>query len=153
MATKPAAKKGTAGRSAKKVTSARAAKKAPTVSGTDAGLQEEPEEHFELYVRVPGDTKDALDEISDFLVDLAHWLSNKEHNIKVDPYVDYPLDPKDMEKRIAVKQAEAAGGKPAKKTARKAARKGAAAKTADADRPAGGRKSPLYPMYLCHNKN
>jgi|tagenome__1003787_1003787.scaffolds.fasta_scaffold20903458_2 hypothetical protein len=95
-------------------------------------------EGYQIYVRVPGGDKVTAEDVQEFLDHLAHLLTDAGKGVKVDPYVEDDTE---------VEKAQPKGG-----AARSGGGGGAGAKTAAATRAAGGRRSPLYPMYVCHGK-
>jgi hypothetical protein len=107
-------------------------------------------EMYQIYVRVPRDLDDSVVAVRKFLKEIAALLTDDARNVEVVPYEGYD----DKWAEAAKKAAAAAKKTAAKKTAAKKApgKKAPGKKSADAPDPEGGPRSPLYPMYVCHNK-
>jgi hypothetical protein len=122
-------------------------------STTRRTAEEPPPEMYQIYVRVPGDRDNTVVSVRKFLQEVAALLSDDKHHVEVVPYTGY--DAKWAEAAEAAEAAAAAKSAPAKKAPSKSApaKKALAKKTTDAPDPQGGRSSPLYPLYVCHNKS
>jgi hypothetical protein len=107
-----------------------------------------PPEGYQIYVRVPDGDKATADDIQAFLEELAHLLSDEHKDVTVSPYIE---DDPDVTKVEPGRRGGGAGGG-AGGSAGGGAGGGAAGKSAF-HAATGGRRSPLYPMYVCHNKN
>jgi len=89
---------------------------------------------YQVYVRVPARDDVTAEDINRFLERLAHRLSDDDKHVSVEPYVE---DDPEVTKDKPEHEAEGGAGGGAGKVAYHAA---------------GGHTSPLYPMYVCHNK-
>ena len=107
-----------------------------------------PPEGYQIYVRVPEDSRTTAEDVQAFLEQLAHLLTDNRKEVVVEPYLEKDPDVKKMAKPGAT------GGPPVKKAAaaRGGGGGGAALAAGAAGSGTGGRKSPLYPMYVCHGK-
>src|SRR5262245_39655894 len=103
-------------------------------------------EGFKIYVRAPDGA--SVQQVTRFLEDFARLLSDEEKNITVELYDEF-YDP-DPDQTFAL--ADDAAGAAKKAAAKKAVAKKKKRKNKHAVHPVGGPKSPLYPMYICHNK-
>jgi hypothetical protein len=104
-------------------------------------------EMYQIYVRVPGDRDDSVVTVRKFLKEIAALLSDETREVTVVPYEGYDASWTKAAKTAAT---AATAKRATSKTA--AAKKAVAKKTTDAPDPEGGRSSPLYPLYVCHNK-
>jgi len=100
-------------------------------------------EGYQIYVRVPHGDNASAEDISDFLARLAELLTDDRKDVTVLPYVE---DDTRVEKVEPGADAEDSAAKTVKKTAKKTAKK-------PVSHAVGGPRSPLYPMYVCHNRN
>jgi hypothetical protein len=102
-------------------------------------------EMYQIYVRVPGDRDDSVVAVRKFLKEIAALLTDETRQVEVVPYEGY-----DAKWTKAAKAAATA-----KKTAPRTvpAKKATGRKSTDAPDPEGGPRSPLYPLYVCHNKS
>jgi hypothetical protein len=114
-------------------------------STTGRSAPKPPPEMYQIYVRVPGDRDDSVVTVRKFLKEIAALLSDETHEVRVVPYDGY-----DDTWVKAAEAAAAARTAPAKKAPTK---KAPSKKTTTAPDPVGGRSSPLYPLYVCHNKS
>ena len=88
---------------------------------------------YQIYVRVPHGDSATQEDISNFLEDLAKLLSDERKDVTVLPFIEN--DP-------VVTKVEPGGGAA-----------GGAAREKAPYHAAGGPRSPLYPMVVCHNRN
>jgi hypothetical protein len=99
-------------------------------------------EMYQIYVRVPRDREDSVVAVREFLKEIAGLLTDETRHVEVVPYEGYDAKWTKVAKAVA------------KKTAPRtvAAKKAPGRKSTDAPDPEGGPRSPLYPLYVCHNK-
>lgn len=102
-----------------------------TATDTEQGDEQKETEEYLLYARVPRKDGDSLTAISAFLEHLADLLSHD------DIYVESYEKAEAKLKKLAKEKGEGVG---------------AAGADSTTEKPAGGHKSALYPMYFCHNK-
>jgi hypothetical protein len=104
------------------------------VNGEGIGMPNENARGYQVYVRVPTGDDVTEDDINRFLTKLAKLLEDSDKHVSVEPYVE---DDPDIPKDKPDHKSEGEDGGGAGKVAYHAA---------------GGHTSPLYPMYVCHNK-
>jgi hypothetical protein len=98
---------------------------------------EVPEEYL-VFARVPETRKSSRAEITEFLEEIANLLSDEDQQVYVEDYMSY-----NGEKKPRTRDK---GSDPGRR------RDGGKGNGATSENPAGGHKSALYPMYVCHGK-
>jgi hypothetical protein len=88
---------------------------------------------YQIYVRVPNGDHASQEDISSFLEDLAKLLSDERKDVTVLPFLE------NDDKITKIEPGRGAGG--------------GAARPKAPYHAAGGPRSPLYPMIVCHNRN
>jgi hypothetical protein len=135
------------------------------IMANDHPERRDKQEGYQIFVRIPYDRDGSVEEIQEFLEYFAELVSCDEKNIKVLLHEDYGdgggggggddgvhdgvddgvdvRDHGDAPEDLASAQVESTETDLGAIVQKKATRK---------DKPAGGRSSPLYPAYVCHNK-